>query len=41
MIKGVHIVNPGALGGLARGQRSFCIVDLDTNDVEFITVPFT
>ncbi len=40
-IKGVHIVNPGALGGLARGPRSFCIVDLDTGDVEFITVPGT
>lgn len=38
-IKGVHVVNPGALGGLARGPRSFCIVDLDTEDVEFITVP--
>jgi uncharacterized protein len=39
IIKGVHIVNPGALGGLARGPRSFCIVDLDAGDVEFVTVP--
>ncbi len=39
VINGVHIVNPGALGGLARGPRSFCIVDLSAGDVEFINVP--
>lgn len=39
VIKGVHVVNPGALGGLARGPRSFCIVDLEFGEVEFITVP--
>lgn len=36
VIKGARIVNPGALGGLGRESRSFCIVDLDANDVEFI-----
>ena len=39
IIKGVHVVNPGALGGLARGPRSYCIVDLDAGDMTFFTVP--
>jgi hypothetical protein len=38
VIRGVRIVNPGALGGLKRGPRTFCIVDLAEPDVEFITV---
>ncbi|MDY6866600.1 MAG: YfcE family phosphodiesterase [Chloroflexota bacterium] len=38
VVRGVRIVNPGALGGLGREPRSFCIVDLDTEDVEFIQV---
>lgn len=38
VIQGVRIVNPGALGGLRKGPRSFCIVDLTAGDVEFITV---
>jgi hypothetical protein len=38
VVYGVRIVNPGALGGLGREPRSFCIVDLDTEDVEFIQV---
>ena len=33
--QGVRIVNPGALGGLGREQRSFCIVDLAKGDVVF------
>jgi uncharacterized protein len=36
VVKGVRIVNPGALGGLGRGPRTFCIVDLVAEDLEFI-----
>lgn len=39
VIRGVRIVNPGALGGLKRSPRSFCIVDLNEPNVEFITLP--
>lgn len=35
-VRGTRIVNPGALGGLVRGPRSFCIVDLTAGEVEFI-----
>ena len=35
-IQGARIVNPGALGGLGREPRTFCIVDLDADNVEFI-----
>lgn len=38
VIQGVRIVNPGALGGLGREPRSFCIVDLDSEHVEFIKI---
>ena len=38
VVRGVRIINPGALGGLGRETRSFCIVDLDTEDVEFIKI---
>jgi len=38
VVQGVRIVNPGALGGLGREPRTFCIVDLDAGDVEFLTV---
>jgi hypothetical protein len=37
-INGVRIVNPGALGGLSKESRSFCIVDLNAEDVQFIMV---
>lgn len=37
-LRGARIVNPGALGGLGRDPRSFCIVDLDAEMVEFIQV---
>jgi len=36
VIHGVRIVNPGALGGMGREPRSFCIVDLDAEDVQFV-----
>jgi len=39
IVKGVHIVNPGALGGLKRGSRSFCVVDFTASTVEFLKVP--
>jgi putative phosphoesterase len=35
-VRETRIVNPGALGGLVRGPRSFCIVDLTAGEVEFI-----
>ena len=38
VINGVRIVNPGALGGLRKGPRSFCIVDLTDGDVQFLTL---
>ena len=38
VIRGARIINPGALGGLGKESRSFCIVDLAGNDVEFIMV---
>jgi len=39
VIRGVHIVNPGALGGLGREPRSFCTVELDQEKVEFFRLP--
>lgn len=38
VIRGVRIVNPGALGGLGREPRTFCVVDLKAEEVEFIKV---
>ena len=38
VISGVRIINPGALGGLGKESRSFCIVDLTANEFEFIIV---
>jgi hypothetical protein len=37
-IRGARIVNPGALGGLRRGLRTYCIADLSAPSVEFVTV---
>lgn len=38
VLHGARIVNPGALGGLGKEARSFCLVDLETDQVEFIKV---
>ncbi len=38
VLQGVRIVNPGALGGLRKESYSFCMVDLETDEVEFIKV---
>jgi len=38
VVKGTRIINPGALGGLGIESRSFCIIDLNTDDVEFVHV---
>ncbi len=38
VVRGTRIVNPGALGGLGKGPRTFCVVDLAEDDVEFIKV---
>lgn len=34
-----RVINPGALGGLHREQRSFCLVDLNAGNVEFFLLP--
>lgn len=39
IVQGVRIINPGALGGMGRERRCFCIVDLDSEDVQFIRLP--
>ena len=39
VVRGVRIVNPGALGGTNWGLPTFCIVDLNEPDVEFIQIP--
>jgi len=31
-----QVINPGALGGMRHEQRSFCILDLATNETRFI-----
>jgi putative phosphoesterase len=31
-----RVINPGALGGLKPQERSFCILDLETGQVEFV-----
>jgi hypothetical protein len=33
-----RVINPGALGGMRWQQRSFCILDLATDEVDFVTV---
>jgi putative phosphoesterase len=33
-----RVINPGALGGMRWQQRSFCIVDLESDEVAFIEV---
>jgi putative phosphoesterase len=38
VLRGTRIINPGALGGMGWQKRSFCIVDLVNDDVEFIIV---
>ena len=30
-----RVINPGALGGLRRGPRSFCVIDLQTGEARF------
>ncbi len=31
-----RVINPGALGGIRRQSRSFCVLDLNTNETRFI-----
>lgn len=38
VIHGVRIINAGALGGIVKGARSFCVVDLGVGHVEFLPV---
>lgn len=38
LIGKTRIINPGALGGARYEPRSVCVVDLDSDDVQFITV---
>jgi predicted phosphodiesterase len=32
------VINPGALGGVRHESRSFCILDLQTDELRFIEV---
>jgi putative phosphoesterase len=34
-----RIINPGALGGVQRESRSYCVLDLETDDLVFHQVP--
>jgi putative phosphoesterase len=34
-----RVINPGALGGVHREQRSCCLAHLDSGDIEFILLP--
>jgi putative phosphoesterase len=34
-----RVVNPGALGGMRRERRSFCILDLEAGEVRFVELP--
>lgn len=34
-----RVINPGALGGLHREERSVCLVDLAAGQVEFVLLP--
>lgn len=34
-----RVINPGALGGLKREKRSFCILDIATDQLDFIYIP--
>jgi len=36
---GVRLINPGALGGIKQQTRSVCILDTETDEVEFIEFP--
>ncbi len=33
---GVHVINPGALGGVKLQARSVCVLDTDTDQVDFV-----
>lgn len=37
-VKGTRIINPGALGGIRYQDRSICLLDLETDTAEFVTV---
>jgi putative phosphoesterase len=37
-IKRTRIINPGALGGTRYQDRSICLLDLETDIVEFVTI---
>ena len=34
-----RVINPGALGGTHKESRSVCVLDIDTNQAEFIMLP--
>ncbi len=38
MVGKTRVINPGALGGARYGERTVCIVDLDSGDVRFVKV---
>ncbi|NDJ54508.1 MAG: metallophosphoesterase [Chloroflexi bacterium] len=38
MVNNTRVINPGALGGRRAESRSICILDLETDDLEFIEI---
>ena len=38
IIHDTHVINPGALGGVSKGDRSVCILDTETNEVKFVEI---
>jgi hypothetical protein len=38
MVGKTRVINPGALGGARYGERTVCIVNLDSSDVRFVKV---
>jgi predicted phosphodiesterase len=37
-IGGTRVINPGAIGGAFRSSRSFCILNLENNDLNYYPV---
>lgn len=38
MVAGTRVINPGAVGGMRPQTRSVCVIDLETREVEFVTL---
>ena len=38
IVGGTRVINPGAVGGMRPQTRSVCVIDLETKQVEFVTL---